>query len=172
MVSSRLSRHLESTFITADRSNCPEVKESTGNRPRLQPANRCFQTPRLHDEWRDHSGKLFVEKNRSYVLDTDGTQRDIDLQQIDRVVQPGITLKTTVQPTTMTYIDGTVLRGQITQLNADSIQLQTAFTGEPITSSLAGASLLKFESTTKTQTPVDDTTNCFMSPGVSGVIFH
>ena len=110
-------------------------------------------------------GKLFVEKNRSYVLDTDGTQRDIDLQQIDRIVQPGITLKTTVQPTTLTYIDGTVLRGQITQLNADSIQLQTAFTGEPITSSLAGASLLKFESTTKTQTPVEDYDKLFYESG-------
>lgn len=110
-------------------------------------------------------GKLFVEKNRSYVLNTDGTQRDIDLQQIDRVVQPGITLKTTVQPTTMTYIDGTVLRGQITQLNSDSIQLQTAFTGEPITSSLAGASLLKFESTTKTQTPVEDYDKLFYESG-------
>ena len=110
-------------------------------------------------------GKLFVEKNRSYVLDTDGTQRDIDLQQIDRVVQPGITLKTNPQPTTLSYVDGTVLRGQITQLNSDSIQLQTAFTSKPITSSLAGASLLKFESTTKTQTPVEDYDKLFYESG-------
>ena len=117
-------------------------------------------------------GKLFVEKNRSYVLDTDGTQRDIDLQQIDRVVQPGITLKTTDQPTTMTYIDGTVLRGQITQLNSDSIQLQTTFTGEPITSSLAGASLLKFGAPTKTQTPVEDYDKLFYESGsLRGHIF-
>lgn len=117
-------------------------------------------------------GKLFVEKNRSYVLDIDGTQRDIDLQQIDRVVQPGITLKTTAQPTTLTYIDGTVLRGQITQLNSDSIQLQTAFTGEPITSSLTGASLLKFESTPQTQTPVEDYDKLFYESGsLRGHIF-
>jgi len=114
-------------------------------------------------------GKLFVEKNelslRGTVLDTDGTQRDIDLQQIDRVVQPGITLKTTTQPTTLTYIDGTVLRGQITQLNSDSIQLQTAFVSDPITCSLAGASLLKFESTTKTQAPVEDYDKLFYESG-------
>ena len=117
-------------------------------------------------------GKLFVEKNRSYVLDTDGTRRDIDLQQIDRVVQPGITLKTTAQPTTLTYIDGTTLRGQITQLNSDSIQLQTAFTDKPITSSLAGASLLKFESTTKTQKPVEDYDKLFYESGsLRGHIF-
>ena len=117
-------------------------------------------------------GKLFVEKNRSYVLDTDGTRRDIDLQQIDRVVHPGITLKTTPQPTTLTYIDGTTLRGQITQLNSDSIQLQTAFTDEPITSSLAGASLLKFESTTKTQKPVEDYDKLFYESGsLRGHIF-
>jgi hypothetical protein len=117
-------------------------------------------------------GKLFVEKNRSYVLDTDGTRRDIDLQQIDRVVQPGITLKTTAQPVALTYIDGTVLRGQITQLNPDSVQLQTAFTDKPITSSLAGASLLKFESTTKTQKPVEDYDKLFYESGsLRGHIF-
>ena len=110
-------------------------------------------------------GKLFVEKNRSYVLDTDGTQREIDLQQIDRVVQPGMTLKTTAQPMTLTYIDGTVLHGQITRLNSDSVQLQTAFVDEPITSSLAGASLLKFGSTPKTQTPVEDYDKLFYESG-------
>ena len=117
-------------------------------------------------------GKLFVEKNRSYVRNTDGTQRDINVQQIDRVVQPGITLKTTPQPTTLTYVDGTVLRGQIAQLNSDSVQLQTAFTDEPITSSLAGASLLKFESTTKTQKPVEDYDKLFYASGsLRGHIF-
>ena len=117
-------------------------------------------------------GKLFVEKNRSYVLDTDGTRRDIDLQQIDRVVQPGITLKTTDQPTTLTYVDGTALRGQMTQLNSDSVELQTAFTSAPITSSLVGASLLKFESTPKTQTPVEDYDKLFYESGsLRGYIF-
>ncbi|MCY3742248.1 MAG: hypothetical protein OXH00_14630 [Candidatus Poribacteria bacterium] len=110
-------------------------------------------------------GKLFVEKNRSYVLDTDGTRRDIDLQQIDRVVQPGITLKPTDQSTMLTYIDGTVLRGQITQLNSDSVQLQTAFVDELITCSLAGASLLKFEPTPKTQTPTEDYDKLFYESG-------
>ena len=101
-------------------------------------------------------GKLFAEKNRSYVLDTDGTRRDIDLQQIARVVQPGMTLKTTAQPIALTYIDGTVLHGQVTQLNSDSVQLQTTFVDAPITCSLAGAALLKFASTLKTQAPVED----------------
>ena len=101
-------------------------------------------------------GKLFAEKNRSYVLDTDGTRRDIDLQQIARVVQPGMTLKTTAQPIALTYIDGTVLHGQVTQLNSDSVQLQTTFVDEPITCSLAGAALLAFASTLKTQASVED----------------
>ena len=110
-------------------------------------------------------GKLFVEKNRSYVLDTDGTRRDIDLQQMDRVVQPGITLKTTDQHTTLNYIDGTVLRGQITQLSSDSVQLQTEFANAPITCSLAGASVIKFESTTQTQAPVEDYDQLFYESG-------
>ena len=117
-------------------------------------------------------GKLFVEKNRSYVLDTDGTRRDIDLQQVDRIVQPGITLKTTTQPMALTYIDGTVLRGQATQLNSDSVRLQTAFVDEPITCSLAGASLLQFGSTAKTQTPVEDYDKLFYESGsLHGYIF-
>ena len=117
-------------------------------------------------------GKLFVEKNRSYVLDTDGTRRDIDLQQVDRIVQPGITLKTTTQPMALTYIDGTVLRGQATQLNSDSVRLQTAFVDEPITCSLAGASLLQFRSTAKTQTPVEDYDKLFYESGsLHGYIF-
>ena len=110
-------------------------------------------------------GKLFVEKNRSYVLDTDGTRRDIDLQQVDRVVQPGITLKTTAQPMALTYIDGTVLRGQVTQLNPDSGLIQTAFVDEPITCSLAGASRLQFEPTTETQAPVEDYDKLFYESG-------
>ena len=110
-------------------------------------------------------GKLFVEKNGNYVLDTDGTRRDIDLEQIDRVVQPGITLEPTEQPTALSYVDGTILRGQTTQLNADSVQLQTAFADKPITSTLAGASLLKFESTPETETPVEDYDKLFYESG-------
>ena len=110
-------------------------------------------------------GKLFVEKNRSYVLDTDGTQRDIDLQHIDRVVQPDITLKTTEQPTTLTYIDGAILHGQITQLHTDSLQLQTKFADKPITCTLAGASLLKFNSTSKKRTPTENYDKLFYESG-------
>ena len=55
--------------------------------------------------------------------------------------------------------------GRFTQLNSDSIQLQTTFTGKPITSSLTGASLLKFESTAKTQTPVEDYDKLFYESG-------
>ena len=110
-------------------------------------------------------GKLFVEGNRGYVLDTDGTRQNIDLQQIDRVVQPGITLKTTTQPLALTYIDGAVLRGQIKHLTPDSVLLQTAFADKPITCSLAGASVLKFESTTETQTSVEEYDKLFYASG-------
>ena len=110
-------------------------------------------------------GKLFVEANRGYVLDTDGTRQNIDLQQIDRVVQPGITLKPTTQPLALTYIDGAVLRGQIRHLNPDSVRLQTAFAAEPITCSLTGASVLKFESTTETQASVEAYDKLFYESG-------
>ena len=110
-------------------------------------------------------GKLFVEGNRSYVLGPDGTQHDIDLQQVDRIVQPSITLKPTTQPLALTYIYGAILRGRVTHLNPDSVLLQTAFTDKPITCSLAGASVLKFESTTETQAPAEDYDKLFYESG-------
>ena len=91
-------------------------------------------------------GKLFVEKESSYVLDGDGDRHDIDIQQIDRVVQPSAALVEREHPVALTYPDGAVLRGKIAQVNADSVLLQTAFANEPIECMFAGASLLRMES--------------------------
>ena len=111
-------------------------------------------------------GKLFVEGNRGYVLDTDGTRTDIDLKDIDRVVQPGITLTPTTRlPASLTYIDGSVLHGQVTRLNPDSVLMQTAFVDEPLTCSVAGASLLQFRSTTEIQVPLEDYDKLFYKSG-------
>ena len=110
-------------------------------------------------------GKLFVKKNESYVLNKDGTRQDINLQQIDRVVQPGRELTTLDEYMALTYIDGSVIRGQVMQLNPDSVLLQTSFTDEPITCSLAGASLFRFESKVQTKEPVDDYDKMFFPSG-------
>ena len=104
--------------------------------------------------------------NQSYVLDTDGTRTDINLSQIDRVVQPGITLAPTpVSHESLTYIDGSVLRGQITQLHPDRVLIQTAFGDEPLTCSLAGASLLQFSTAGETQTSSEDYDKLFYESG-------
>ena len=111
-------------------------------------------------------GKLFVEGNRGYVLNTDGTRTDIDLKDIDRVVQPGIALTPTTRlPASLTYIDGSVLHGQVTRLNPDNVLMQTAFVDEPLTCSVAGASLLQFRSTTEIQVPVEDYDKLFYESG-------
>ncbi len=90
-------------------------------------------------------GKLFVKKGSTYVLDAGGNRHDINIQQIDRVVQPGTALIETEPPVALTYPDGAVLRGKIAQVNPDSVLLQTAFTNEPIACVFAGASLLRVE---------------------------
>ena len=90
-------------------------------------------------------GKLFVKKGSTYVLDAGGNRHDINIQQIDRVVQPGTALIETEPPVALTYPDGAVLRGKIAQVNPDSALLQTAFTNEPIACVFAGASLLRVE---------------------------
>ena len=111
-------------------------------------------------------GKLFMANNQGYVLDPDGTRTDIDLSQIDRVVQPGITLDPTpASPASLTYIDGSVLRGQITQLQPDRVLIQTAFVDEPVTCSLAGASLLQFNAAAETQTSTEDYDKLFYESG-------
>ena len=90
-------------------------------------------------------GKLFVNKESTYVLDEDGNRSDIDIQQIDRVVQPGAAFVEMEQPVALTYPDGAVLRGKIAQVNPDSVLLQTAFANEPIECVFVGASLLRVE---------------------------
>ena len=81
---------------------------------------------------------------------------DINLQQIDRVVQPGKTLATINEDMALTYNDGSVTSGQVIQLNPDSVLLQTAFADQPITCSLADASILRFESKGKIKERVQD----------------
>ena len=90
-------------------------------------------------------GKLFAGKESAYVLDEDGVQHNIDVQQIDRVVQPGTALIKTDHPVVLTYPDGAVLRGKIAQVNPDSVGLQTAFAYKPVNCAFAGASLLRIE---------------------------
>ena len=111
-------------------------------------------------------GQLFVADNQGYVLDTGGTRTAIDLSQIDRVVQPGITLDPTqASPSSLTYIDGSLLRGRVTQLHPDRMLMQTAFVDEPLTCSLAGASLLQFNTTTETQASSEDYDKLFYESG-------
>lgn len=97
-------------------------------------------------------GKLFVQKDNSYVLDIDGTRRDVDLLQVTRAVQPGIPLITSDQPVTLEYPGGVELRGKLVQVNPDSVLLQTAFADEPITCSFVDVSRLRFE--TEPTTPL------------------
>lgn len=107
-------------------------------------------------------GRLFVEKERAYVLDAGGNRHDIDIQQIDRVVQPGATLVEMEQPVALTYPDGAVLRGAIAEVNPDSILLRTAFSNEPIACVFAGASLLRVElKAPKNHGPIEDEDRLF-----------
>ena len=111
-------------------------------------------------------GKLFVEKESTYVLDEDGNRHDIDIQQIDRVVQPGAAFVDMEQPVALTYPDGAVLRGKIAQVNPESVLLQTAFSNEPIECVFAGAALLRVElSGPKNQGQIEDEDRLFHPSG-------
>ena len=110
-------------------------------------------------------GELFIEKNSTYVLDTDGTRQDIDLQQVSRVVQPGIPLPALDQSVTLKYPDEVVLHGKVTQVNSERMILRTAFADEPVTCSLAGASRLHFTTNRKTNETIQNTDMLFHATG-------
>ena len=115
-------------------------------------------------------GELFVQKDSTYVLDTDGTRHDIDLQKVSRVVQPEL-LSTALDVGTgfptpyLKYPDAVVLHGEVTQVNSDSVMLQTAFADEPVTCSLAGALRLHFDTNRKTDERVQNTDMLFHATG-------
>ena len=116
-------------------------------------------------------GKLFVQKDSVYVLDTDGTRHDIDLQKVSRVVQPELPStaldvgETGLPSSYIKYPDEVVLRGKVTQVNANSVMLQTTFADEPVTCSLAGASRLHFDINRKTDGTVQRTDMLFHTRG-------
>ncbi|MDE0467182.1 MAG: hypothetical protein OYL97_08995 [Candidatus Poribacteria bacterium] len=95
-------------------------------------------------------GKLFVKKESTYVVDDsskngEGIRRDIDIQQIDRVVQSGTALAEIDHSVGLAYPDGAILRGKVAQVNSDGVGLQTAFADEPVNCAFAGASVLRVE---------------------------
>ena len=106
-------------------------------------------------------GKLFVQKDGAYVLDTDGTRRNIDLLQLNHIVQPGIPLAVLDRSVTVKYPDETVLHGKLRQVNTDSVILQTAFADAPVTCSLADASLLRFPEKPEVGEAVQNTDKLF-----------
>lgn len=91
-------------------------------------------------------GKLFVKKESVYTLDAEGNRHDLDIQQIDRIVQPGAAFVEMEHPVALTYPDGAVLRGKIAQVNPDGVLLDTVFANQPMECAFAGASLLRMES--------------------------
>ena len=95
----------------------------------------------------------FVEEGSAYVLDEDQTRRDIDLEQVDRIVRPDIKLAASTDTAELTYADGAVVRGRVKQLNSERVVLQTAFAETPVTCALGGASTLRLNPLTSNAEP-------------------
>ena len=115
-------------------------------------------------------GKLFVQKDSTYVLDTDGTRENIDLQKVSRVVQPrtpstALDVAAGLPSPYIKYPDEVVLRGKVTQVNSENVMLQTAFADEPVTCALAGALRLHFNTNRKTNETVQNTDMLFHATG-------
>lgn len=125
-----------------------------------------FTKPRVNMMNGDvHHGKLFVENGNSYILGTDGTRTKINLTQIDQLVQPDQKLAPIDQGMTLTYLDGSVIKGQVLQMEQDSVVIETSFTEEPMTCSLDGISLLKLGSIKQLRGKLIDYDQLFFSMG-------
>lgn len=98
-------------------------------------------------------GRLFLAENTAYVLDAQGTQRNINIAEVDRVIQPRVERIPMGGPTELIYTDGAVLRGKIEQLKTDRVILQTAFADEPVDCVFTGVSQLQLGQTTEISDP-------------------
>lgn len=110
-------------------------------------------------------GELFVENGRSYVLSMEGIQQNINLQDVDRVLQPGMETTTIDEQAELTYIDGTTIGGQILKVDNKSVLLNTAFAEQSITCSLNGASQIRFQAISETKDKIKDFDKMFLPSG-------
>ena len=110
-------------------------------------------------------GHLFVSEGTPYVMDAQGTQRNIDLAEVDHIIQPNTELTAMGGPAELTYADGSVLRGRVEQLEADRVILRTVFAAEPVTCMLAGASQLQLGPTAEISHPNKNGDDLFYTSG-------
>jgi hypothetical protein len=90
-------------------------------------------------------GQLFVEDGQAHALDDQGQRKDIDLAQLDRIARPDAKLDAPItNHFELTYTDGSLVRGQFIKADSEQVTLQTAFAKQPVTSTLAGAAMLRF----------------------------
>ena len=89
-------------------------------------------------------GRLFVTENNAYSVDQDGARCDIDLDQVDRIANPGVKMAVMTYVAELSFADGAIMRGWLGQANSNRVMLRTAFSDAPIPCALAGASLLRF----------------------------
>ena len=111
-------------------------------------------------------GRLYVESGSAYVVDQDGTRRNVDLEKVDRIASPDVKLATTANLAELTYADGAMVRGRIEQANSDQVIVRTAFSDTPVTCALAGAALLRFgPAASEAKSPSSDMDQLFSASG-------
>jgi hypothetical protein len=111
-------------------------------------------------------GRLYVTEDGAYVMDRAETRRRIDLASVDRVACPGIELDVTADVAELAYADGAVVWGQVEQASPNHVLLRTAFSDQPVSCALVGASLLRFgSSVTEDSASSDDMDELFTTSG-------
>ena len=111
-------------------------------------------------------GRLTVAEGGAYVVDQDGTRRNVDLEKVDRIASPDVKLAVTTNMAELVYADGAVVRGQVEQANSDQVVLRTAFSDTPVNCTLAGASSLRFgPPASEAEPPSEDLDQFFSASG-------
>jgi len=101
-------------------------------------------------------GRLQVLDGVATVVDEQGARHTLELDEVDRWIDPNAGLGEPATGAELAYADGTVLRGQLEQVHPDRVVFRTRFTEQPVTCSLVGAAVLEFESTAAESQPADD----------------
>jgi hypothetical protein len=101
-----------------------------------------------------YTGKLHLDQESARVIDSDGLEKEINIETLDRITSPTTKLSPTQTDVTLTYFGGEVVHGQLDSFTENQVNINTAFTSEPLICQLDGAVRLEFNGSPSMSDPL------------------
>ncbi len=110
--------------------------------------------PRVHMvDGSVHYGVLVASEGRFEVVESETSRVGVNLDSVERLVQPGRDFMPERGGVELIYPDGDTLRGNLVSLDADVVRLQSLFAVEPLSCQLSGALRLQFDGSGSYRSP-------------------